>query len=156
MPWRLLHNAQVLKGSQRGFSQPNTWISHKSHKPHKEGMGRAHKGLETSVFYWWHQHPQSREEESFYTCPPKTSRCELASKNQNIWFWSGNIWNLKYSNYSQNRTLLCSLVQWDVECVRPLCFTHLTWVFLAMLIIETLLAIFVVSLLIEWHTYTQD
>jgi hypothetical protein len=33
-----------------------TWNSHKSHKPHKEVMGRAHKDLEMSVFHGWHQH----------------------------------------------------------------------------------------------------
>jgi hypothetical protein len=55
-----------------------TYISHKSHKPHKEVFERAHKG--------------------FYTHPPKTSRWKLASKNRNIR-------NLKYSCYSPNRML---------------------------------------------------
>jgi hypothetical protein len=34
-----------------------TWISHKSYKPHKKVLGRAHKGLGMSVFHGWHQHP---------------------------------------------------------------------------------------------------
>jgi hypothetical protein len=38
--------------------------------------------------------------------------------------------------------------------MRSLRFTHLTCVFLAMLSIDTLLAIHVVSLLIEQHVYT--
>jgi hypothetical protein len=36
-----------------------------------------------------------------------------------------------------------------------LCFTHLTWV-LGYMSIETLLAIHVISLLIECHSYTQN
>jgi hypothetical protein len=51
-----LHKAQVLKGSKRILST-QTCISHKSHKPHKEVMGGAHKGLEMSVFRGWHQRP---------------------------------------------------------------------------------------------------
>jgi hypothetical protein len=39
--------------------------------------------------------------------------------------------------------------------MRPLCFTHLTWVF-GYVSIETLLVIHVISLLIERHSYTQD
>jgi hypothetical protein len=33
------------------------WISHKSHKPDKEVLERAHKGLGMSMFHGWHQHP---------------------------------------------------------------------------------------------------
>jgi hypothetical protein len=39
--------------------------------------------------------------------------------------------------------------------MRPLYFTHLTWV-LGYVSIETLLAIHVISFLIERHSYTED
>jgi hypothetical protein len=51
-----------------------------------------------SVFHGWHHHPPKKGGESLYTCPSKTSRWELFSKN-----W--NIQNLKYSCCSSNRTI---------------------------------------------------
>jgi hypothetical protein len=44
----LLHKAQVL--TKRIFHSTQTWISNKSHKPHQEMLGRAHKGLGMSIF----------------------------------------------------------------------------------------------------------
>jgi hypothetical protein len=42
----LLHKAQMLKCSQREVSlNPPLSFSHKSQDPHKEELGRAHKGL---------------------------------------------------------------------------------------------------------------
>jgi hypothetical protein len=93
-------SAQVLKWLTKRILLIQTWISH---KPHKEVLGRSHKGLEMSVFRGWHQHPLKEGGESFYTCPPKTSRWKLASKN-----W--NIQNLKSSRWSQNRTIQFFLV----------------------------------------------
>jgi hypothetical protein len=47
-----------LKCSQRGSHSTHTWIYHKSLKPHKEVLGRDHKGLEMSMLLGWHQHHQ--------------------------------------------------------------------------------------------------
>jgi hypothetical protein len=74
MSQKLCHKAQLLKVSQRGSHSTKTWISHKSLKPHKEVLGRAHKGLEMSMFHGWHQHPPKEGGGSFYTYTPKTSR----------------------------------------------------------------------------------
>jgi hypothetical protein len=93
MPQRLLHKAQVLKSLTKMNLSTQTWIYHKSLNPHKEVLGRAHKGLEMNMFHGWHhQPPKEGGGGSFYTCPLKTSHWELASKNQNIQ-------NLKYSSY---------------------------------------------------------
>jgi hypothetical protein len=62
-------------------------ISHKSYDPHKEELGRAHKGLGWVYFMGGTSNLKRREGESFYICPPKTSRWKLASKNRNIRFW---------------------------------------------------------------------
>jgi hypothetical protein len=58
---------------------------------------------------------QRREGESCFTCPLKTSRWKLASKNRNIQ-------NLKYSRYRENQTLLfekpdCLIFHGLVRCV---------------------------------------
>jgi hypothetical protein len=62
-------------------------FSHKSQDPNKEGLGRAHRGLGWVYFVGGTSTLQMREGETFYTCPPKTSRWKLARKNRNIWFW---------------------------------------------------------------------
>jgi hypothetical protein len=66
---------------------PQAWIYHKSLKPHKEVLERAHKVFKMSIFVGETNNLQRREGGSFYTCPAKTSRWELASRNQNIQFW---------------------------------------------------------------------
>jgi hypothetical protein len=47
------------------------WIYHKSLKSHKEVLGIAHKGFRMSIFIGGTSSLQRREEESFYTYPPK-------------------------------------------------------------------------------------
>jgi hypothetical protein len=72
MSLRLLHKAQVLKRLTKRIHLDQTWISHKSHKLHKEVLGRAHKVLEMSVFHGWHQHPPKEGgEEAFILVPQK-------------------------------------------------------------------------------------
>jgi hypothetical protein len=66
---------------------PPLMTSHKSQYPHKEGLGRAHKGLGWIYFMGSTSTLQRRERESFYTCPQKTSCWKLSSKNRNIRFW---------------------------------------------------------------------
>jgi hypothetical protein len=46
-------NSSAQRIIKRILSTQNR-ISHKSHKPHKEVLGRAHKGLEMSMFHGWH------------------------------------------------------------------------------------------------------
>jgi hypothetical protein len=60
-----------LKCSQKGSHSTQTWIYHKSIKPHKEVLGRAYKRLQMNGFCGWHQHPPKEGGGSFYTCPPK-------------------------------------------------------------------------------------
>jgi hypothetical protein len=66
---------------------PPLRISHKLQDPHKLGLGRAHKGLGRVYFVGSTSTLQRMEGKRFYTCPPKTSRWKLASKNRNIQFW---------------------------------------------------------------------
>jgi hypothetical protein len=116
MPQRLLHKAQVLKSLTKRNLSTQTWISHKSLKPHKQVLGRAHKGFRDEYFCWWNHHPPTKGGGSFYTCPPppKTSCWELANKNQNIR-------NLNYTRYRQNRTIrfgkpACPVFSGSVRC----------------------------------------
>jgi hypothetical protein len=66
---------------------PPLRFSNKSQDPHKERLERAHKGLGWMYFMGGTSFLQRREGEIFYTCPPKTSRWKLDSKNWNIRFW---------------------------------------------------------------------
>jgi hypothetical protein len=50
MPQRLLHKAQVLKSLTKRNLSTQAWIYHKSLKPHKEVLGRAHKGFRMNIF----------------------------------------------------------------------------------------------------------
>jgi hypothetical protein len=43
----------VLKSLTKRNLSTKTWISHKSLKPHKEVLERAHKGLRDEYFCWW-------------------------------------------------------------------------------------------------------
>jgi hypothetical protein len=63
---------------------PPLRFSHKSQDPHKEGLGRAHKGLWWVYFVGSTSNLKRREGERFYTCSPKTSCWKLVSKNWNI------------------------------------------------------------------------
>jgi hypothetical protein len=80
-------SAQELKSLTMSNLSPHAWIYHKSLKPQKEVLERAHKGFRVSIFVGGTSSLQMREGESFYTYPSKTSRWELASRNQNIRFW---------------------------------------------------------------------
>jgi hypothetical protein len=107
-------------------------FSHKSQDPHKERLGRAHKGLGWVYFVGGTSNLQSGEGESFYTCPPKTSHWKLASKSRNIRYLKTSCWSSSAQigpSGLGNWTIQFFLVQWDVECVWLLCFTHHTWVF---------------------------
>jgi hypothetical protein len=42
--------AQVLKSLTKRNLSTQGWIYHKSLKPHKEVLGRAHKGFRMSIF----------------------------------------------------------------------------------------------------------
>jgi hypothetical protein len=68
-------------------------FSHKSQDPHKEGLGRAHKGLGWVYFMGGTSSLQRREGERFYTCPQKTSHWKLGSKNQNIQYLKTSHWS---------------------------------------------------------------
>jgi hypothetical protein len=88
--------------------------------------------------------------------PPKTNRWKLASKKWNIRFWNRNIRNLKTTRYRQNRTLRfgksnCHVFPGSVrgEVYVAIVFHSSHLCFYAMLSIEILLAIHVVSRLIE-------
>jgi hypothetical protein len=81
MPQRLLHKPQVLKVSHRGSHSTQNWIFHKSLKPHKEVLGRAHKGLEMSIIHGWHQHPLKEGGGKLLYLSLKICHWELASKN---------------------------------------------------------------------------
>jgi hypothetical protein len=105
MPQRLLHKAQVLKSLTKRNLSTQAWSYHKSLKPHKEVLGRAHKGFRKSVFVGGTSIFQKGEGEKLLYLPPKTSHWKLASKNWNIRFWNRIIQNLKYSRYRENRTL---------------------------------------------------
>jgi hypothetical protein len=72
---------------------PPLRFSHKSQDPHKEELGRAHKGLGWVYFVGGTSTLQRREGESFYTCPPKTSHWKLASKNWNIRYLKSSRWS---------------------------------------------------------------
>jgi hypothetical protein len=136
MSQRFLHKVQML--TKRILSIPPLRFSHKSQDPHKEGLERAHKDLGSVYFMGGTSCLQRREEESFYTCPPKISRWKPV-KTRTSGFENQNIRYLKTSSWSssaqtgpsglENRTIWFFLVQWDVECVWPLYFTHLTWIF---------------------------
>jgi hypothetical protein len=74
MPQRLLHKdqvAQMLKGLTKRILSTQTWISHKSHKPHKEVLGRAHKGLVQVYFVGRTSTLQRREGKAFILVPQK-------------------------------------------------------------------------------------
>jgi hypothetical protein len=71
MPRRLLHKAQVLKSLTKRNLSAEAWIYHKSLKPHKEVLGRAHKGFKKSVFIGGTSSLQRRKGESFYIYPKK-------------------------------------------------------------------------------------
>jgi hypothetical protein len=98
MPRRLLHKAQVLKSLTKRNLSTQTWIYHKSLKPHKEVLGRAHKGFRMRVFIGGTSSSQMEEGEKLLYCPQKTSCWKLSNRN-----W--NIRNLKYSHYKANWTL---------------------------------------------------
>jgi hypothetical protein len=70
MSQRFLHKAQRLT---KRILSPQTWISHKSYKPHKEvlGGGGAHNGLEMYGFRGWHQHPPKEGGEAFILASQK-------------------------------------------------------------------------------------
>jgi hypothetical protein len=65
--------------SQREISHLK--LDHKSLKPHKEVLGKAHKGLEMSMFPSWHQQPPKEGGGNLLYLPQKTSCWKLASKN---------------------------------------------------------------------------
>jgi hypothetical protein len=88
-------------------------FSHKSQDPHKEGLWRAHKGLGWVYFMGGTRSLQTREGESFYTCPPKTSHWKLVSKNWNIWHLKTSCWSSSAQiglSGSENRTIQFFLV----------------------------------------------
>jgi hypothetical protein len=138
------------------------WIYYKSLKPHKVVLGRAQKGFRMSIFVGGTSGLQRSEGESFYTCPPKTSRWELISRNWNIRFENRNIQNWKYSCYRKNRILQfgkpnCLVFLGSVRYVvyEAIVFSLISLGFLGYVSIETLLAIHVVSLLIEQQPILQ-
>jgi hypothetical protein len=115
-------NIKCSSAHKEDSLNPPLMISHKSQDPHKEELGRAHKGLGWVYFMGGTSNLQRRKEESFYTCPPKTSHLETSR-------WSSSAQTGPPPPGLENRTIQFSLVQWDVECMWPLCFTHLNWVF---------------------------
>jgi hypothetical protein len=132
MPQWLLRKDEMLKCSQRRFSQPTTYVFSQITRSSQRGVGESSQRLRMSVFHGWHQQPPKEGGESFYTCPPKTSCWKLASKNWNIRYLEASRWSSSAQTGPfglGNQTIWFYLVQWDVECVWPLCFTHLTWVF---------------------------
>jgi hypothetical protein len=100
------------------------------------------------IFIGGTSHLQRREGGNFYTCHPKTSCWELASRNQNIQ-------NLKYSRYKKNWTLRFGKLECLIFSSSTICsvwghyISLISLKFLCYVSIETLLVIHVVSLLIE-------
>jgi hypothetical protein len=99
--------------------------------------------------------PQRKEGGKLLYYSPKNSHWKLASRNWNIRFWNRNIRFLKYSRYRAIRILRFGNrnIQFFQGLVRGGVYGH--WVllislgFLGYVSIKTLLAIHVVSLLIE-------
>jgi hypothetical protein len=81
-------NIKCSSAHKEDSLNPPLTISQKSQDPHKEELGIAHKGLGWVYFMGGTSNLQRRKGESFYTCPPKTSRWNLASRNWNIRFWN--------------------------------------------------------------------
>jgi hypothetical protein len=112
---------------------PPLRFSHKSQDHHKEGLRIAHKGFGWVYFVGDTSSLQRRERgKAFILVPPKTSHWKLGSKNWNIRYLKNSRWSSSAQTvpYGLGKwTIWFFLVQWDVECVWPLCFTYLTWVF---------------------------
>jgi hypothetical protein len=71
MPRGLLHKAQVLKSLTKRNLSAQAWSCHKSLKPHKEVLGRAHKGFRIRVFIGGTSNTQRREEGKLLYYPQK-------------------------------------------------------------------------------------
>jgi hypothetical protein len=63
-----------FKCSQRGSHSTQSWIYHKSLKPHKEVLGGGHKDLEMRCFMDGTNTLQRGKGEAFILAPPKTSQ----------------------------------------------------------------------------------
>jgi hypothetical protein len=63
----------VLKSLIERNLSTQAWIYNKSLKPHKEVLGRAHKGFRRSVFIGGTINLQGREGEKFILVPPPPS-----------------------------------------------------------------------------------
>jgi hypothetical protein len=61
----------VLKSLTKRYLSTQTWISHKSLKPHREVLGRAHKGFRDEYFCWWNQQPPKMGGEKLLYLPHK-------------------------------------------------------------------------------------
>jgi hypothetical protein len=152
-----------LKCSQRGSHPTLSLDFSQITQTSLRGEGEMSQRLQKEYFCWWNQQPSKEGRGKLFILPPKTSRWKLASRNQNIRFWNRNIQFLKYSRYRPNQTLqfgnlnirfFQGLVRGGVYEAIVFHSSHLG--FLGYVSIETLLAIHVISLLIERHSYTQD
>jgi hypothetical protein len=61
----------VLKSLTKRILSTQAWIYHKSLKPQKKVLGRAHKGFRKSVFIGGTSSFQTGKGGSFYTIPQK-------------------------------------------------------------------------------------
>jgi hypothetical protein len=69
MSRRLLQQAQVLKAHEEVLTQAQTWIYHKSLKPHKEVLERGLKGFRMSVVVGGTNTLQRSEGKAFILSP---------------------------------------------------------------------------------------
>jgi hypothetical protein len=153
MPWRLLGKAQVL--TKRISLNPILDFS-QIIQTSLRGVGDGSQRLYDEYFQWWNQQLPKGEGEKLLYYSLKTSHWKLASRNRKIRFWNRNIQFLKYSSYKANRTVRFG--KQNIRFFPGFCERWSVWGHCVSLIslgvfgyvsIETLLAIHVVSLLIE-------
>jgi hypothetical protein len=62
----MLHKAQVLKWLTKRILSTQTLISHKSHKPYQEVLGRAHNNFRHEYYRRWHQYPPKEGDDALF------------------------------------------------------------------------------------------
>jgi hypothetical protein len=148
MPQRLLHKAQVLtKRISLNHNLDFSQITQTSLR----GVGESSQRIMGWVLSLVEPAASKGRRGKLLYLPPKSSRWKLANRN-----W--NIWNLNYSCYSLNRTLRFGKPEHSIflglkRCVvfEVIVFHSSHLGFWVMLSVEILLAILVVSLMIEWQ-----
>jgi hypothetical protein len=105
MSRRLIHKAQMLKCSQRGFHSTLSLHFSQITRTSLRGEGKMSQRLKEVYFRWWNQQPSKEGRGKLLYYSPKTRGWKLANRNRNIRFYNRNIQFLKYSRYRPNWTL---------------------------------------------------